>query len=206
MPYAEAASVDVDGLSFDVFHHQIRLAVLAMTGVQQAGDVGMRQGRQNLPLRQKAPAQLRIVRSGPQELHGYPLRYFSVHAFGQINGPMPPRPRRSPSRYGPQTHVFRLKPRQAPVAQPGRFPFPAKCLTANRTLPAPPLRVRVFVSMPCSAKYRARAFHGQVRHLVKDSSTRILIRYLSDLDSDRRCHGDTECLYLAEPLQMELRL
>ena len=85
MPNVEAGCVGVDGFSFDVFHHQVGLAVLPVTGIQQSRDVGMRQGCKNLTLCQKTLAQLRVVGSGPQKFHGYALCDLTIHAFGRID-------------------------------------------------------------------------------------------------------------------------
>src|SRR5271167_8498 len=86
LPRAEFAGELIDRFSFDVFHHQIRLAILTMASVQQTRDVGMRKSRQYLTLHEKALSQRGMVRAGPQELHGYPLRYLAIDTFGQMDG------------------------------------------------------------------------------------------------------------------------
>ena len=83
LAHAQFGSVDIDGFSIDVFHHQIGLAIRVMTGIQQPGDIGMRQRSQNLLLCQEAlAAELRGVRSRFNEFHGYLLRDLTVLAFG----------------------------------------------------------------------------------------------------------------------------
>ncbi len=86
LPYANPGSVCIEWFSLDVFHHQIGLAVFAMTRVEQPTDVGMRYGRQNLALREKAASQGGIVRPEPHEFHCNSLGYFSVNALRQMNG------------------------------------------------------------------------------------------------------------------------
>src|SRR5205085_5801147 len=72
--YAESGSVSVNSLPLDVFHDKIRLPIFAMTCVQEACNVGMRQTREDLSFDQEALPEHGIIASGPQELHGDVLR------------------------------------------------------------------------------------------------------------------------------------
>ena len=45
--------IDIDRLSVDVFHHQIRMTVIAASAIDQPGDIRMVEARQNLSLSAK---------------------------------------------------------------------------------------------------------------------------------------------------------
>src|SRR3954469_23761231 len=84
LPKTKPCGIDVDGCSFNVLHDEVRLAVLAMTGVQQTGDVGMRERGQDLSLRQKPLAQLGAVGAGPQKFHGDALRHLTIDSLRRV--------------------------------------------------------------------------------------------------------------------------
>jgi hypothetical protein len=69
----------------------------------------MRQTCQNLPLGEKAVAQVRVVRSGPQELHGHSVRYFAIHALGQVNGAHATAPQEVSQPVGSAWQTFRVE-------------------------------------------------------------------------------------------------
>src|SRR6266404_3416410 len=73
--------VDIDGLAFDILHHQVRLPILTMTGIEKTRNVRVGERRQNLPLGEKSRANLRIVGSRAQKFYGDSLRKLAVHAL-----------------------------------------------------------------------------------------------------------------------------
>src|ERR1700753_1087988 len=75
----ECGAVGVDRLSLDILHDEIRLSIVGMPGVEQPGDVGMRQAGKDLTLGQKAPAEVRRIHAWPQKLHGYLLRDLDIY-------------------------------------------------------------------------------------------------------------------------------
>src|SRR3954451_4555411 len=81
---AQISAEDIDRASFDILHHQIRLAILSMTGIQKPGDIGLRDGRKYLALVEKTLPQLRVIGGDTQQLHRNLLRDFPIDALGQV--------------------------------------------------------------------------------------------------------------------------
>src|SRR6185295_19353487 len=78
--YIESGSVEIDRFAFDIFHHQIWLSIFPVTGIQKPSNVGMRKRRQDLPLHQKALAQMEVIRSEPNQLHSHAQRDLTINA------------------------------------------------------------------------------------------------------------------------------
>jgi len=72
-----------DRLALHVVQGQVGLAVLADAGVEQAGDVGMAEAGQDLPLAVEALAQAGVAQAGAQQLQRDPALVEAVVADGQ---------------------------------------------------------------------------------------------------------------------------
>src|SRR5213082_638413 len=108
LPYTQPEAVDVDGLSIDVFHYEIGLAVLAVAGVEEFRNIRMRERRQNLPLGQKSLPQVQSVGSGLQEFYRNAMCDLSIHPVGRVN-----RSHASPAKDAPQpVHAARAASRR----------------------------------------------------------------------------------------------
>ena len=84
LPQVETRREEVDRLAVDVLHHEERLAVRDVPGVEKAGDVRVRDAGENLPLLQEALA-LGGAGARRQQLDGDALPHFAVHALGDVD-------------------------------------------------------------------------------------------------------------------------
>jgi len=80
---ALVAAVVGDRLAFDVFQRQVRQAVAGHAGVEQAGDVGMRQAREDLPFAGEAGAQVGVGQARAQQLQRDAALIEPIGARGQ---------------------------------------------------------------------------------------------------------------------------
>src|SRR5436190_14160147 len=126
-PDAETGGIHIDRLPLDVFHRQVRLAIPAVTGVQQSRDIRMRQRRQNLPFGKKPLAERRIVGTGTQQFHGHTLRYFTVDTFGKVYGAHPAASQEVSQAVWPAGQVLLLAPRQGSYRRAPDLPVQRRC-------------------------------------------------------------------------------
>ncbi len=102
---AALPAVTVDRQPLDVLHHQVGAAVGGAAAVQQAGDAGMLELRQDLALGAEAPHQLVGVEAALEELEGRLL------AEVPLAGRQPDRAHAAPAQLAhelPRTHAGRL--------------------------------------------------------------------------------------------------
>src|SRR5271165_3576802 len=87
LPYRQRTSLacQCDGLTFHIFHHEVRTAVLRFAAVQNCSDIGMSQSRENLPLRTKPLNQRRRLQSLPYHLNRDNLKILIVRPDTQIH-------------------------------------------------------------------------------------------------------------------------
>ena len=75
----------VDGRAVDVFHDEVGIAFVAEAAVEQGGDVGMAQLRQQLAFAQETLACRRRIRRGADEFQCGPLRVRAIAAFDRVH-------------------------------------------------------------------------------------------------------------------------
>ena len=90
-PQPAAPAVLVDVAPFDVLHHQVGLALRRGAAVEQPGDVGMGEARQQLALPGEEGERLRVGQAA-QELDRRALLEVAVVALGQEDAPHPALP------------------------------------------------------------------------------------------------------------------
>ena len=83
----ERGRVRVDRLPVDVLHHEIRLAFAGVAGIEEPGDVGMSEGRENLAFAQEAVVERGLGAAIAEELDRNALPEFAIGTVGDIHRP-----------------------------------------------------------------------------------------------------------------------
>ncbi|MDZ7778443.1 MAG: hypothetical protein U5R14_00710 [Gemmatimonadota bacterium] len=74
-----------DGRTVDVLHHEVWLTVWGGAAVEQAPDVGVEQGRQDLPVGTEPCQKIFGVQPLPDDFHGHLLTPSTVRALAEID-------------------------------------------------------------------------------------------------------------------------
>jgi OmpA-OmpF porin, OOP family len=111
---AQAVAVQVDRLALDVFHHEEGRAVGRHPGIEEAGDAGVVQPRQDLPLGEEATPEQVGVEAGRKHLDRDAHLHLAAGALRQVDRPHPPLADAADEPVGPYL------PLPGPGVHPGR--------------------------------------------------------------------------------------
>ena len=110
-PEPVAVAVPVDGNTIHELHHAVEPSILHDPAVQEASDVGMMEGGQDLSFLLEASGLLRGGDAVPEELQGDPLPEFAIGSLRQVHGPHSPSAQDFQQPVVPDDHACRFRGR-----------------------------------------------------------------------------------------------